>query len=194
MQTYQNTELIFINTNWDNWFRVLQFWVWVTPDKVGSNFSSNSSTHTAPNNAIILTLLGCHWKLSFICGYLPWLQPSETAFGDVYSFKLLLHLLFIFPIGGCTRRAFVVRFFLLVPSFFMALCHLAHNTGTSEWPNVLTVSHHELLYETGLTAHKLKAILFTAISRFIDCLQPVTVLETLRGQAPKVLYVFLDVS
>lgn len=76
----------------------------------------------------------------------------------------------------------------------MALCHLAHNTGTSEWPSVLPVSHHELLCKTGLTAHKWKAILFTAISRLIDCLQPVTVLVTLRGQAPKVLYVFFDVS
>jgi hypothetical protein len=88
------------------------------------------------------------------------------------------------------RKSICCKIFPLVPSFFIVLCHLAHNTGTSEWPNVLTVSHCELLYEAGLTAHKLRTILFTTIFRFIDCLLPVTVLATLSGQAPKVLYVF----
>lgn len=71
---------------------------------------------------------------------------------------------------------------VLVLSVFMAPCLLACSMSTTGYPSVLTVSHCELLYETGLPAHKLKAILFTAISRFIDCLQLVTVLAMLKAR------------
>lgn len=184
MQIHQYTEWIFINITWDNWFRLSQYWVGVIQDKIGSNFSIHTTLR-----------LGCHQKLFFICGYLLGLQQSETLFFEMFIVLNYLSTFFFchLPYRWLHTKGIFCKIFLLAPSSFMALCHLARNTGSSEWPNVLTVSHRELLYETSLTAHKLKAILFTAISRFTDCLQPVTVLATLTGQAPKVLYIFLVV-
>lgn len=104
-------------------------------------------------------------------------------------FSTFVHL----PSRWLHQMSICCEIFLFMPSVFMALCHLACSTSTRGWPNVLTVSHHELLYETGLPAHKLKAILFTAIPRFIDCFQLVTVLATLKARHLR-YFVFLDVS
>ena len=86
-----HTKWIFTNTNRDHWFRLLKCWVWIIQDKTGSILSTNPSTHTARNDTIRLTMLGCHQKLSFHM----WLFTLVTtvwdfAFGDVYSFEPFL--------------------------------------------------------------------------------------------------------
>jgi len=90
-RTYQYTKWTFISTNQNHWFRLLKCWVWVIQDKSGSNLSTNLSTHTAQNDTIRLTMLGCHQKL-FFCTWLFTLVTAvwDFAFGDVYSFESFL--------------------------------------------------------------------------------------------------------
>ena len=70
-RTYQYTKWTFISTNQDHWFRLLKCWVCVIQDKIRSKLSTNRSSHTAQNDTIRLTMLGCHQKLYvvFYFGY-----------------------------------------------------------------------------------------------------------------------------
>lgn len=92
--------------------------------KGGFNLSSIFSTCSTLGHTVILTMLACHRKLFYIWLFTLLAIVSDFRFGNVYSFELFLHLLCISPIGGCTRRPFVVRFSSLFHHFFHSLVPL----------------------------------------------------------------------